>query len=138
MKRSPKLRPNLWDGVVVLTVAVLAILCGVLAWGSSDQTGQLSVVVVIDGQEVERCPLDRFPDEEQLYTNHGYTLRVQLSEEGGNRGIRVSASDCPTQDCVHTGTISRGGQSIVCLPARIILQLEGGSHSENGPDIVIG
>ena len=27
MRRSPKLRPNLWDGVVVLAVAALAVAC---------------------------------------------------------------------------------------------------------------
>ena len=51
---------------------------------------------------------------------------------------RVSSSDCPTQDCVRTGTISRGGQSIVCLPARIIIQLTGGAADSNDVDIVIG
>ena len=37
-----------------------------------------------------------------------------------------------------SGTITRAGQSIVCLPARIIIQLEGGAPAPDGPDIVIG
>ena len=41
-------------------------------------------------------------------------------------------------DCVRTGTISRGGQSIVCLPARIVIQLTGGAADSNDVDIVIG
>ena len=48
----------------------------------------------------------------------------------------MTASDCPTQDCVHTGAITRSGQSIVCLPGRIVIQLEGGG--DGGPDLVIG
>ena len=140
MKRSPELRPNLWDGVVVLTVAVLAILCGVLAWGSSDQTGQLSVVVVIDGQEVERCPLAELSDNDSVYSHNGYTLKVGMSYPiyPDKPCIRVVESDCPTQDCVHTGEIYRAGQSIVCLPARIIIALEGTPVSGDGPDLVIG
>ena len=39
------------------------------------------------------------------------------------------SSDCPTQDCVHTGTITRSGQSIVCLPARVSVVLTGGADS---------
>ena len=50
--------------------------------------------------------------------------------------VSVERSDCPTQDCVHTGHISRSGQSIVCLPARVVIQLEGGTDS--GVDAVIG
>lgn len=140
MKRSPKLRLTLWDGVVVLFVVLLAVFCGMTIWEEYDQTEQLTVVVSIDGQEVERCGLENFPDGEQTYTNHGYTLNVALSAEmeSNQLGIQVRTSDCPTQDCVHTGVISRSGQSIVCLPARIIIQLEGGPEVDSGPDIVIG
>ena len=42
-----------------------------------------------------------------------------------NGAVRVSESDCPNQDCVHSGAISRAGQSIVCLPARVAVTLEG-------------
>lgn len=50
----------------------------------------------------------------------------------------MTVSDCPTQDCVHMGEITRGGQSIVCLPARIVVQLEGGAAADDGVDLVIG
>ena len=57
----------------------------------------------------------------------------------GQTGLRVARSDCPTQDCVHTGTITRSGQSIVCLPARFILRLEGGTAEDGGAvDAVLG
>jgi len=49
--------------------------------------------------------------------------------------VWVSASDCPTQDCVRTGAISRPGQSIVCLPEQVIVKLVG---TGDGPDLVIG
>ena len=52
--------------------------------------------------------------------------------------MRVAEADCPTQDCVHTGTITRSGQSIVCLPARIVIQLTGGQPDGDAVDIVIG
>ena len=74
-------------------------------------------------------------DAPRTYSYNGVTLTV--AAEDGN-GLRVSSSDCPTQDCVRTGTISRSGQSIVCLPARIIIQLTGGAADSNDVDIVIG
>ena len=40
-----------------------------------------------------------------------------------------------TVDCVHTGTITRAGQSIVCLPEQVVVQLSGGG---SGPDAVLG
>ena len=52
-------------------------------------------------------------------------------------GVRVADSDCPTQDCVHTGTIARAGQSIVCLPAQVVVHLEGAA-SAGAPDVIVG
>ena len=60
-----------------------------------------------------------------------YHLTVTLNKTG----VRVSESDCPGQDCVHTGVITRAGQSIVCLPARIVVELVGAA---DGYDLVTG
>lgn len=139
MKRSPKLRPSLWDALIVCAVILAAILSAVAVWGGNRSTEELTVIVSINGEEVNRCRVAELPDADQTYTNNGYTLTVSLAEAfSGEMGLQVSESDCPTQDCVHTGIITRGGQSIVCLPARIIIQLVGGTESADGPDLVIG
>ena len=135
MKRSPKLRPTLWDGLVLLLTLAMAVGSAWFVWGGED-AGELTVVISMDGEEVERCPLTEFPKGDGVYTCNGYTLKVGVNDSDEPR-ICVAESDCPTQDCVHTGEIGRAGQSIVCLPARIIIQLEGGTASGDGPDIVI-
>ena len=137
MKKMPALRVNCWDGVLAGLVLVLAVVCGILIWGQHTDADTLAVIVAVDGQEVERVALADFPDAPQTYSGNGYTLQVAASGEG-ERGICVSVSDCPTQDCVHTGTITRAGQSIVCLPARISITLEGETVAGDGPDLVIG
>jgi hypothetical protein len=71
--------------------------------------------------------------EERTYTSNGYTLRVAFGPESA----QVTVSDCPTQDCVHTGRISRAGQSIVCLPAQVAVQLVGAA-TPDGPDVIVG
>ncbi len=52
----------------------------------------------------------------------GHRLAVRI--ERGR--MRVLSADCPDQTCVHMGWLSRAGQSAVCLPARILLRVEGG------------
>lgn len=127
MKRFPECRPRLWDGLVVAAVVALAAVTAGATWGGT--TENLTVVISIDGAEADRFPLDGTG--EHTYTAGGYTLHV----EENSAGVCVASSDCPTQDCVHTGTISRGGQSIVCLPARLSVRLVGG---DGGVDAVIG
>ena len=133
----PELRPTLWDGLVVLGVILLAAVILASAWSREEDGGALAVVVSADGEEIDRFPPGELPDSPRIYENNGYTLRLAASPASGGDGVRVEAADCPTQDCVRTGTITRGGQSAVCLPARIIIRLEGGGTG-GGPDIVIG
>lgn len=134
----PELRPTLWDGLVVLAVILLAAVILASAWSGGEDGGALAVVVSADGEEIDRFPPGELPDSPRIYENNGYTLRLAASPASGGDGVRVEAADCPTQDCVHTGIISRGGQSIVCLPARIIIRLEGGPPPETVVDAVTG
>ena len=132
MKSSPELRPTARDALVVLCVAALAVALAVFQWrGGTSQA--LTAVVSVDGEEIDRVSLERAAGERTDRAGE-YTLTVEYAAGG----VRVAASDCPTQDCVHTGTITRSGQSIVCLPARLIVRLEGGTAEEGAVDAVLG
>lgn len=134
MRSSPKLRPGLWDGAVVLAVVLLAVSCALAIWGDRNGGDALTAVISVDGVETQRIALSGLKDTEQVVESNGYTLHIHLTETE----VWVETSDCPTQDCVRTGHISRGGQSIVCLPARVIVALEGGPAAEDGVDAVLG
>ena len=118
------------DFFVLCIVGILAI--GLLLCPHLSHTGSGTYCEIRCGDTVTRYPLT---DERTIpLTHNGYTLTV--TAEGS--GLRVSEADCPTQDCVHTGAIFRSGQSIVCLPARVVIQLIGGAADDGGVDIVIG
>ena len=119
MNRSPKLKPARWDALVVLAVLALAGLLAARPFLAAKTAGELTVSISVDGETVERCALSTY--EGGTYDSRGYTLTVE--EKDG--AVSVASSDCPNQDCVHSGAISRAGQSIVCLPARVAVTLEG-------------
>lgn len=119
MNALPELRPNRFDALVVLAVLSLAVLLGARLWFSPTESGTLTVTVSANGQEVERTALTSYAG--GVYESNGCTLTVSVA--GG--AVSVVESDCPGQDCVHSGAISRAGQSIVCLPARIVIELVG-------------
>ena len=132
MKRRPDQKPNVWDGAAALAVLALAVLCALLLRRGA-AGGALTAAVSIDGAEAERFTVEELRESgEKTYSHNGFTLTVTADGDG----VRVEKSDCPTQECVHTGVIDRGGQSIVCLPARITVTLAGGA--ERGVDAVSG
>ena len=53
-----------------------------------------------------------------------YPLTIRL--EPGR--VCIGESACPSQDCVHTGWISRAGEQIICLPNRLVISLTGGQQ----------
>ena len=131
MNALPELRPNRYDALVALIVLALAAVLAVRPFlaARTPQDGTLAVIVSADGQEITRVPLAQYGT--HTYENNGYTLTVRAADGA----VRVSESDCPGQDCVHSGSITRAGQSIVCLPARLIVELSG---TADGYDLVTG
>ena len=119
MKRSPELKPTKWDALVVLAVLLLALSLAARPYFAAKAAGELTVEVTVDGETIERCALSAYTG--GTYESRGYTLTVAAE----NGAVRVSESDCPNQDCVHSRAISRAGQSVVCLKARVAVTLEG-------------
>lgn len=132
MKLSVKTSPTRWDGLVAAGVVLAAVVCAALVWPGPG-SGGLTAVLSVDGKETERVELTKTKERERIIQANGYTLHLSLSETE----VWMEQADCPTQDCVHTGHISRAGQSIVCLPARVSVQLVGGA-AEDGVDAVLG
>lgn len=122
MKPYPELKPVKWDALVVLVIAALALSLAARPLLSAQRNAALTVVVSVDGQELERAALEDYCRAgTHTYSSRGYTLTLEASD--GH--LRVVESDCPNQDCVRTGAISRAGQSIVCLPGRVAVTIEG-------------
>ena len=128
---SPKLRPTAWDSLIVLAVIVLAIGTAIVFYGGLGGGDHITVTITHRGETVEKVMLEALNEEKTVTIDGTYQLTVVLTRDG----VWVSESNCPTQDCLHTGTVSRAGQSIVCLPEQVVIRLDGKS---DGPDIILG
>ena len=131
----PELKFNRYDAVVAVIVVLLAVAVALWFYLPKTQAGRLTAVITQHGQEMRRVELTPGLDKDlTVELDDGtYHLTVRISGDG----VYVSDSDCPTQDCVHTGTIRRAGQSIVCLPAQVVIHLEGAA-SADAPDVIVG
>jgi len=126
-----KLRPARWDALVAAAILLLSAASAAVFWRDWGGAGSLTAVVTIDGREADRVALWSLAGTEaRTYTGQGYTLTVEFSHDG----VRVTEADCPNLDCVHTGQVSGPGRGVVCLPARIAIQLTG----DGGVDAVLG
>ena len=110
---------------------ILLLAGGIWGLGLSRGTGDLTAEVRQNGVLVRRIALTGL-NEPVTFTLTGEYENTILAENGR---VCIKSATCPHQDCVHTGTITRAGQSIVCLPEQVVVQLSGGG---SGPDAVLG
>ena len=90
----------------------------------------LSLIVRQNGKVIETLSLDQNITR-TVSSHQGHTNVFQIQD-----GL-VTMEQADT--CVNTGSISRAGQSIVCLPNKLVLQIEAGSGKNEGdtPDAVV-
>jgi len=50
----------------------------------------------------------------------------------------MAEADCPDKLCVNSKPISSRGQSIVCLPNRVVLKIIGAEEPDDVPDAIVG
>lgn len=79
------------------------------------------IVITVDGQLYGTYDLSE--DREISIELDGRTANVVVIEDGA---AHMENADCPDKLCVHQGKISRDGQTIVCLPHRLVVEVTGG------------
>lgn len=52
--------------------------------------------------------------------------------------VGMYEADCPDQICYVPEFISKPGETIVCLPHRVVIEVRGGEPGDNDADIITG
>ena len=114
------------DLIVIGSLLLLALIL-YLVIGATRQVGGV-VVVRVDGAETERHALS----EDGTYPLNGGSNILVIAD--GQAWL--SEANCPDLLCVRQGRIRYAGQSIICLPNRLTVTVEGGESDD--VDMVVG
>jgi len=113
---------------LVLLVSLLAIVCSWFVIQSRISAGP-AVAEIYHGQVLlATYPLPQHGEAEQRFQIKGELgdSEVVLDQDG----VRIEASPCTTQHCVHSGAHRHAGDIIACVPNRILISIRGKSASE--------
>ncbi len=94
-----------------LIIIAAALFISFFAFPQNDGT---TLVVTLQGEEYARLPLNK---DTVLVLPHN-TVEI------ANGYAFVKSADCPDKVCINNGKISKRGQTTVCLPAELILEVE--------------
>ena len=115
--------------LILLAALLLAGCLAALALTLFSSRGN-AVRVTVDGKETAVFPLDKDLTYGIAGANGGTNLLVIE-----NGSAYVTNSTCPDHLCEKTGRINKVGQSVICLPNRVIVEITGG---DGGVDAVAG
>ena len=110
---------------LLLIAGLLALALGLLVWQHLTRRTGAAAVIYIDGVRTASYSLaeDR---EITVETPDGETNTFIIE----NGQADMVAADCPDKLCVYMRPIRYDGESIICLPHRLELRIEGGEKAE--------
>lgn len=88
------------------------------------ETGEAYVIVSQDGTGT-KYPLSEDETFSVIRKDGGYNLIMM--QDGC---VSVTDADCPDQLCVKQREISKNGESIICLPHELVVQIASGKESD--------
>ncbi len=117
------------DLILIAVILVLALVCaaGIRIWQKNNTKSGAVAVVTVDGVRYGAYPLSEDITERIDLADGTYNILV--IEDGY---ADVTEASCPDQICVNHNRIRYSGESIVCLPNKLIVEVEGGE--DNGID----
>ena len=115
----------------ILMAVVILISLGIYGFQRNYADNGSYAVVKVDGNEVYRLPLSEANETDISGATGGYNHMIIE-----NGVCYVSEADCPDKLCEKQGKISKEGESIICLPHRVVITVEGGIKDANNVDAI--
>lgn len=122
-----------WDIVLVVVLLALSFIPeGIFVLCGNEGVGQGTYAeITVDGKVYRTVPLSGHSGEDRftIQGDGGYNMIVVTEDR-----IGITEADCPDKICVHEGFVSRPGESVICLPHKLMIEVKADGNAE--PDII--
>lgn len=109
--------------IILMGILLLAISIAVIIFASNQSDGAYAVVIE-NGKETATYPLDT---NIRVSLANGENYNVLVIEDNT---ARIESASCPDKLCVNQHTVSKNGQSLVCLPNKVVVKIVSEIDSE--------
>lgn len=108
------------DAALLIFIIIGAGIVGTVMWFMRNGQTADKVSVKVDGRVVYSDTLTKDTELNVEGFEGGYNHVVI---NGGK--VSVTDADCPDKVCINSGEIEKNGQTIVCMPHRMVVEIEG-------------
>jgi hypothetical protein len=113
-------------------IIVLILAAAVISWFGVNKLGELQderqVVIETNGDVYKVIPMETGMKQQEIHIEleNAKYIDIVVDEDGAY----VKDVICPDKVCQKTGVVSKVSQSIVCLPNKVVVYIEGKTESE--------
>lgn len=137
-KKNVKRKYFVLSDLLLVAIVVCAVLLVSFTSFFGNSTDDLTVVVSVGGKTFREIPLSQVQEPYTLVVEGYESEKAELYVT--SESVEFIHSPCPDKLCVNTGKLTKNGQSAVCLPLRISVELVGSNSERSGslPDVIVG
>ena len=119
------------DIILVLSMVIIAAAAFLIINFAVKKDGSYAVIKV-DGKVIKTLDLNSGETTIEVYGYQGGVNKVVINDGK----VSMTEADCPDELCVKTGKISRVGETIVCLPHRVVVEIKGSPDDDSIDSVV--
>ena len=105
----------------IAVIAAIIVAALIFAYMSISGGENLQAVITVDGEVIETIDLSSV--KEKITIIPDTQPEIVIVAENGE--IRFESAECEDKLCVNTGSLKKGGDTAVCLPAKTVITVEG-------------
>lgn len=117
-----------WDVIIIVALIIISFIPeGVMLITNINKHDSLYVEVYSQGKLFKKLPLKK--DSEKVT----FTVKNEIGEnvvEINNGQVKVIDADCYDKICVKAHAISKPGESLICLPHKVVVRVIGEGKQE--------
>jgi len=114
--------------LIIIVILVAAAISWLVLNNPGKPEDERLAVIETNGDIYKEIPMEAGMEQQEIHIQfeNGKYIDIIVDENGAY----VKDVICPDKVCQKTGLVSRVGQSIVCLPNRVVVYIEGRAESE--------
>lgn len=117
-----------WDVIIIVALIIISLIPeGVMFITNSNKHSSLYVEVYSEGKLYKKLPLNKDSGKTT------FTIDNELGDnviEINNEQVKIIDADCPDKICVKAHAISKPGESLICLPHKLVVRIIGEGKQE--------
>lgn len=122
-----------WDIIIIIVLIILSfipeVVFGMVMGKGYNET---YAEITLDGKLYKKIPLSEHRGEDKININSKYGYNVIDIRDNS---IGVIDADCQDKICIESGFISKPGESVVCLPHKLMIEIKS-NNNENNIDVI--